>query len=69
MPRAPRAPYAPPKLTVYGDVRQLTRQLGNMGNGPDTYGVIKSTGMGDTCSDVNKTGGDTAGDDCAGLGF
>jgi hypothetical protein len=43
--RAPRKPYQRPKLTIYGDLRQITQTTSAMGRSIDmTTGQMNKTG-------------------------
>jgi len=58
-----RIPYRSPTLTVYGDVRQLTRQDGNMTGASDTFLKFTGGAMNPMCQVDAKSGINLGGDD------
>jgi hypothetical protein len=41
---APKKPYEPPRLEVYGDIRRITQTAGNTGSADGGHGSMSRTG-------------------------
>ena len=41
---APKKPYEPPRLDVYGDIRKITQTVSNTGNADGGHGQMSRTG-------------------------
>jgi hypothetical protein len=42
--QSPKKHYEPPRLEVYGDIRQITQTVGNTGAGDGGHGSMNRTG-------------------------